>query len=136
MEMFLNLFHEPTEEEMGFLETLSTVLKVLEEHSAKLEKDTAFFLRSDVNFMKEEAVDGVFVPNIPFNISSNPKFGEGLKYTNILLFEKTKKILRTGLPSEESFNVIVAPGTEFILEDELDEFTTIWKCGAQPFYDE
>ena len=135
MEMFLSLFHEPTEEEKKFLETLSTVLKVLEEHSAELEKDTMFLVRSDEDFMRKEAVDGVFVPNIPFNVSSNPKFGEGLKYTNILLFEKAKKILRTGPPSEEKFNIIVAPGTEFILEDELDEFTTVWKCGAQPFYE-
>ena len=136
MAMFLNLFHEPTEEEKKFFESLNQILKILKEHSIELENDMAFMFRSDDNLMKEAAVDGVFVPNIPFNMSTNSKFGEGMKYTNILLFDKGKKVLPAGPPSDNQFNTIVAPGTEFIMEKELDEFTTIWKCGAQPFYDE
>lgn len=135
MEVFLDLFHEPTEEEMEFLETLKEILEIMKENSLELEENVAFMLRSDENIMKEMAVDGVFVPNVPFNISSNSKFRAGLKYTNILLFEKGKKVLRIGPPSEKDFDTVVAPGTEFILEKELDEVTTLWKCGAQPFYD-
>ena len=136
IDSFLNLFREPSEEEKKFFEALNEILNALREHSLELEDNMAFIVRSDDDFMKEAAVDGVFVPDIPFNVSSNPKFGEGMKYTNFLLFDKSKKVLPIGPPSEDQFNTVIAPGTEFILEKELDEFTRVWKCGAQPFYDE
>ena len=47
---------------------------------------------------------------------------------------KSKRILPIG-PDVE-LDIIIAPGSEFKLEKELNEFTTVWKCGAQPFYDE
>ena len=134
MEVFLNLFYEPTEEEKAFFESLNEVMKVLKEHSVELEEDRAFMFRSDENILVETAADGVFVPQIPFSVSSNPNYGEGLKYTNIILMPKSKRILPIG-PDVE-LDVIIAPGSEFKLEKELDEFTTVWKCGAQPFYDE
>ena len=134
MEVFLNLFYEPTEEEKAFFESLNEVMKVLKEHSVELEEDRAFMFRSDENILVETASDGVFIPQIPFSVSSNPNYGEGLKYTNIILMPKSKRILPIG-PDVE-LDVIIAPGSEFKLEKELDEFTTVWKCGAQPFYDE
>lgn len=134
MEVFLNLFYEPTEEEKAFFESLNEVMKVLKEHSVELEEDRAFMFRSDENILVETAEDGIFIPQIPFSVSSNPNYGEGLKYTNIILMPKSKRILPIG-PDVE-LDIIIAPGSEFKLEKELDEFTTVWKCGAQPFYDE
>lgn len=134
MDAFLNLFREPTDEEKKFFEALDSMLKILKEHSIELEENTTLFFRHDENVMVENAVDGVFVPNVPFSVSSNPKQGEGLKYTNILMMPKSKKILPIG-PDKE-MDIIIAPGTEFKLEDTLDETQNLWMCGAQPFYDE
>ena len=92
------------------------------------------FFRHDENVMVENAVDGVFVPNVPFSVSSNPKYGEGMKYTNILMMPKSKKILPIGPDAE--LDIVIAPGTEFKLEDTLDGTQNLWMCGAQPFYDE
>ena len=36
---------------------------------------------------------------------------------------------------EDFFDTIIAPETEFEIVEEVNEFTTVWKCGAQPFYD-
>ena len=37
---------------------------------------------------------------------------------------------------EDDWDTIIAPGSEFEQVKELDEFTTVWKCRAQPFYDD
>ena len=84
--------------------------------------------------MIENAVGGVFTPEVPFYVSSNPNYGEELKYTNILLMPKSKRILPTG--SDNDLDIIIAPGTEFRLQDTLDETRNLWMCEAQPFYDE
>ena len=134
MDVFLNLFHEPTPEEKEFFEVLEGMLKILKEHSVELEENATFFFRHDENVMVENAVDGVFVPHVPFSVSSNPEYGKNLKYTNILLMPKSKMILPTS-PDEE-LDIIIAPGTEFRLEDTLDGTQNLWMCGAQPFYDD
>ena len=134
MKMFLDLFYEPTEEEKGFIKEFNRMLEIIREHSIELEENTTLFFRNDENVMVENAVDGVFVARMPFKVSSNPEYGKGLKYTNILLMPKSKKILPIG-PDEE-LDIIIAPGTEFKLEDTLDGTQNLWMCGAQPFYDE
>ena len=131
---FLGLFEEPSEEQKEFIEAMENVLKILKEHSVELEENATLFIRSDENFMVENAVDGIFTPNVPFSVSSNPKYGEEFKYTNILLMPKSKKILPVG--SDVELDVIIAPGTEFKLQDTLDETQNLWMCGKQPFYDE
>lgn len=129
---FLALFEQGDE----MAETLKGILKLLKEKSVELEEDYAFYLRSDMDFMKENAVDGVFVPGVPFNMSSRRDFHEGMKYLNIILMPKTKRILFIGgAVDEDAFDTIVAPGSEFEFVEDLDEFTRVWKCGAQPFYD-
>lgn len=134
---FLNLFEKHSDEEEKFFETLNTILKILKEKSVELDKDYAFFVRGEDNFMRDEAVNGVFIPNIPFNASTRQDFKEDWKYLNILLMPKTKKIVYTGgVVDEDTFDVIIAPGSEFHFQKELDEFTSVWKCGAQPFYEE
>lgn len=134
IETFIRVCYEPTDEEKEFIESINAILKILKEHSAELEEDVALVYKDSENFMVENAVDGVYVPQIPFRASSNPKYGEDLKYTNILLMPKSTKILVTG--QDVDLDIIIAPGSEFNLEEELDEVTTIWKCGAQPFYDD
>ena len=47
---------------------------------------------------------------------------------------KSKKFLPLG--PEEELDIIIAPGTEFKLEDVLDETQNLWMCGNQPFFDD
>ena len=115
-------------------DALNQILEVLRKHSIELEENTTLFFRHDENVMVENAVDGVFVPELPFSVSSNPKYGEGLKYTNILLMPKSKRILLAN--PDDDLDIIIAPGTEFRLEDTLDKTQNLWMCGVQPFYDE
>ena len=134
IEAFLNLFREDTEEENEFFETLGHVLEILKEHSVELEENATFFFRADENLMVENAVDGVFVSHAPFPVSSNPNYGKDLKYTNILLMPKSKKVLP--IDPDAELNIIIAPGTEFKLQDVMDGTQNLWMCGDQPFYDE
>lgn len=134
IEGFLSIFHEISEDEEKFMKSISELLEVLEKHSVELEENSTLILRNDENLMVENAEDGVFTARVPFYASSNPKYREDLKYTNILLMPKSKKILPLG-PNRE-LDIVIAPGTQFKLEDSLDEFTTLWMCGDQPFYDE
>lgn len=130
---FLNLFN-PADE---LQQALPTILKLLKEKSVELEEDYAFFVREDVDFMKEDAVDGVFTPNIPFNASTRRDFHEHMKYLNILLMPKTSKIIFIGsVVDENAYDTIIAPESEFEFVEDLDEFTRVWKCRAQPFYDD
>lgn len=134
IQAFLSLFEEPSEEEKEFLKNLNKILEILKEHSIELEENVTLFIRDDENFMVENAVDGVFTPNVPFYVSGNPKYGEEFKYTNLLLMPKSKKILPIGLDTD--LDIIIAPGTEFKLQDTLDGTQNLWMCGEQPFYDE
>ena len=134
MEAFLNLFREPSEEEKRIFEEMDHMLEIIKEHSIELEENTTLFFRHDENVMVENAVDGIFIPQIPFCVSSNPKYGEGMKYTNLLLMPKSKRVLPLG--PEVELDIVIAPGTEFRLEDTLDGTQNLWICGDQPFYDE
>lgn len=134
-EIFLSLFHEPTEEELKVMESLSELLDIIQKHSYELESDMAFMFRSDENILKDNAVDGVFIPDLPFNASSNPDFGSDMKYSSILLFSKGQKVLPLGLREKDEYDTIIAPGCELKLIEQVDEFTTVWKCESQPFYD-
>ena len=134
VEAFLSLFHELTEEEKKFAEYLHGVLEALKEHSVELEENVTLFLRDDGNMMAENAVDGVFVSGVPLFASSNPEYGKEMKYTNILMMPASKRILPIG--PDRDLDIVIAPGTEFRLEDVLDGTQNLWMCGEQPFYDE
>ena len=111
IESFLGLFNEMT----------------LEQKEAMGEEDV----------MKEQAVNGIFVPDIPFKASSFPDFQKELKYTNIILIPKNKRILYLGgIVDKDVFDTIIVPETEFEFVEELDEFTRVWGVGKQPFYDD
>ncbi|MBR3378803.1 MAG: SseB family protein, partial [Bacillus sp. (in: Bacteria)] len=76
METFLGLFDESSPEEKEMADALNKVLSILKEHSIELDENGTLFLRSDENIMIENAVDGVFVPKMPFYVSSNPEQGK------------------------------------------------------------
>ncbi len=135
IEAFLNLFREIPEDEKEFVESISELLKALKEHSVELEENSTLFIRLDENLMVDNAEEGVFIPPIPFYASSNPKYREDLKYTHVLLMPKSKRILPIA-HCENGLDIVIAPGTEFYLQDRLDEFTSLWMCENQPFYDE
>lgn len=131
MDTFLNLFRDTSK----MAETLMEVIKIIEKHSVEIGQDTALMIHSDENFMKDLAEDGIYRSPMPLNINSDPHFNENLKYTFILLFDESKKILYLGKEFGGDFDTIVAPETEFEFVKDLDEFTSVWKCGAQPFFD-
>ena len=135
IEGFLGIFDEDAHEEEEMIEAINEILEVLRNHSYVLENEMAFMVRLDENSMRVNAVDGVFIPDMPMNMSTDKDFRTDLKYANIIIFEKGKKVLPLGKTENDVYDTIVAPGTEFILEREIDEFTTLWRCGNQPFYD-
>ena len=131
MDTFLKLFWQNP------METMMEIIKMLLEKSLELEEDYAFFVRDSEPFMKNDAVDGVFTPNIPFNVSTRRDFKKELEYLNILLMPKTTKIMYIGnVVDEDHYDTIIAPGSEFHFVEDVDEYTSVWKCGSQPFYDE
>ena len=131
MGLFLSLFRDTQD----LSNTLGEVLKIIEKHSAVIGQNTSLMIHSDENFMKDLAEEGIFRSPVPLNINSDPHFNEELKYTFILLFDKTKKLLYLGSDFPGDFDTIVAPETEFEFVKDLDEFTSVWKCGAQHFFE-
>lgn len=130
---FINLFHEITDTEK---EAMNQLIELLQKYSIELEENIKVVFRDNENIMKKSTINGVFVANIPFKASSNPNFQKELKYTNIILIPMHKKILHVGgMVSEDVFDTIIAPKTEFEFVEQLDEVTIVWKVGAQPFYD-
>ena len=131
---FLALFDEISAEEK---ETTDEVMRILKTRSMTIPEEIQVIFRDDENHMKKYAIDGIFTPSIPFRASSSPDFQKDLKYTNIILVPKDKKLLYFGgIVREDMFDTIFAPETEFELVEEIDEFTTVWKIGKQPFYDD
>ena len=131
---FLALFNEISTEQKEAMDKLIHLLKT--QYIATPQNIKVVF-RDNENYMKKQAINGLFAPTIPFKASSFPDFQKELKYTNIILIPKNKKILYLGgIVSKDVFDTIIAPETEFKLVEEIDEFTTVWKIGKQPFYDE
>lgn len=133
MEMgaFINLFRENDMSKV-FMEMMELIMQ----DSVELTHDTALMIHCEENFMKDSAVNGVYQNPMPLHVNSDPHYNEDLKYTNILLFDKSKKVFYIGTTINDEFDTIIAPGTEFEFVKDLDEYTTVWKCGAQPFYDQ
>lgn len=131
---FLALFGEISAEEK---EAMDEVIRILKTRSMAIPEDIQVIYRDDENQMKKEAVDGIFTTKVPFKASSSPDFQKELKYTNIILIPKNKKLLYFGgIVSEDMFDTIFAPETEFKMVDEINDFTTVWEIGNQPFYDD
>ena len=134
LESFLGLFNEMTLEQR---EATDKLLFLLKTQSIKIDQNIKVVFRCEEDVMKERAVNGIFIPDIPFKASSFPDFQKELKYTNIILIPKNKRVLYFGgIVDKETFDTIIAPETEFELVEELDEFTRVWGVGKQPFYGE
>ena len=130
---FLALFNEMSDEQK---EAMDKLIRLLKTQSIVTPQNIKVVFRDNENYMKKQSINGLFAPNIPFKASSFPDFQKELKYTNIILIPKNKKILYLGgIVSRDVFDTIIAPETEFELVEEIDEFTTVWKVGKQPFYD-
>lgn len=125
IDSFFNLFDDHS----AYIES---ILGVLKEKSQELERDYAFFSRSKGNFMKENAVDGLFTSDIPFKVSSKEDFHQDGTYLDVLIMPKSSKILFVG---GDSLDTVIAPESQFRIIEEIDEHTTVWQCMAQPFYD-
>ena len=134
LESFLGLFNEMTLEQREAMDRLIFLLKT---QSIEIGQNIKVVFRCEEDVMKERAVNGVFVTDIPFKASSFPDFQKELKYTNIILIPKHKRILYLGgIVDKDVFDTVIAPGTEFELVEEPDEFTRVWGVGKQPFYGE
>lgn len=131
---FINLFREPTEEEKELLEDIERIISVLSEYSVELEENTTLFFKSNDNIMVERAYEGVFTSQNPIAASTNPEYGMGLKYTNILMMPKGKRILP--IDCDDPLDVFIAPETEFKLQDVMNGTQNLWMCGDQPFYED
>jgi tetratricopeptide (TPR) repeat protein len=132
IESFLAIFNEMPAEQKEAVEKLIYLLKT---HSIETPQNIKVVFRDDGDYMNKLAVDGVFTTNVPFKASSFPDFQKELKYTNIILIPKHKKIVYFGgIVDKDVFDTIIAPETEFKLVKKLDEFTTVWEVGNQPFY--
>lgn len=133
MDSFLALFNEISAEEK---EAMNKIIHLLKTQFIVTHQNIKVVFRDNENYMKKQSINGRFAPTVPFKASSIPNFQKELKYTNIILIPKNKRILYLGgIVSEDVFDTIIAPETEFEMVEELDEFTTIWKIGKQPFYD-
>lgn len=136
IDLFLKLIDNPNLED-DITNPLKTVLKMLKERSIELRESNVFYIKGGINFMMDNAVNGVYTHPDPLNASSTKNFLKEYDYLNIILMPKSKKFLFTGEMLEKNhFDILLAPETEFEFVDELDEFTTVWKVGDQPFYND
>lgn len=125
---------QPGEEFMQFNEMLIDMLK---KHSIELDGNTLFYSRMNENLYMDYAEDGVYVPNIPLNVNTKPDFDEDMKYIYIIRMPKSFKILYVGdIGVPDMLDVFIAPDSEFKLVEEIDDYTSVWECVSQPFYDE
>ena len=131
---FINLFVEQPPQEV--IDSINAVLKMLDENSIELDDEYGFYLRADEDIMKSRAVDGVYVSNLPLSVNSKSEFEENLEYLNIILMPEGSKILFFGTEmGKTQYNTIIAPGSRFEHVEDVDEYTSVWKCVAQPYYD-
>ena len=135
VDSFINLFNPQPSQEV--IDSINTVLKMLDENSIELDDEYGFYLRSDEDIMKNRADDGVYTANLPLSVNSKSEFEEDMEYLDIILMPKGFKILFFGTEmGKTQYNTIIAPGSQFEHVEDLDDFTSVWRCVAQPFYDE
>lgn len=133
VESFLNLFETSAPQEV--IDSINTLLKMLDENSIELDEEYGFYLHGDEDIMKNHAVDGVYTPNVPLSVNSKSEFEDDLKYLDIILMPKGSKILFFGSEmGKTQYNTIITPKSEFHYVKDIDEYTSLWKCVSQPYY--
>lgn len=117
---FLNLFEK---------DETNKVRNLFEEKSVPLNDNYKFFLREKEPNMKNEAINGIFTADLPFNVSTNEDFHKDYPYLNILLVKEGKRVLYVGeiVDTITNFDLIIEAGIRFKLVDELDDYTFVWE---------
>ena len=133
---FIDLFKEKAKN--PFIGSLEQTLATLKANSVELDNHYMFFIRSEYEFMENEAKDGIFTAKMPLRASTDPNFQSNLPILHKLMLMQGQKILYTGKSDEQQtdFNVLIAPGCEFQKFYDEDGDTSVWRCIKQPFYDD
>jgi hypothetical protein len=130
----IDLFKEKAKN--PFIASLEQTLATLKTKSVELDKHYMFFIRSEYEFMENEAVDGIFTAKMPLRACTDPNFQSNLPILHKIMMMEGQKILYTGKSEEVTdFNVLIAPGCEFQKFYDEDGDTSVWRCIKQPFYD-
>ena len=130
----IDLFKEKAKN--PFIASLEQTLATLKTKSVELDKHYMFFIRSEYEFMENEAVDGIFTAKMPLRACTDPNFQSNLPILHKIMMMEGQKILYTGKSDEVTdFNVLIAPGCEFQKFYDEDGDTSVWRCIKQPFYD-
>lgn len=126
--MILNMFKKDR--------LVSSFLGLLNESSIELDDDYTFYVGGDDDFMKGQSADGVFTCDAPFYVSTDRNVCSDFEYLNIILIPKKSRVMFLGDVEEGRYDTIVAPQSEFLFLDDLDEFTRLWKCTRQRFFED
>ena len=130
----IDLFKEKAKN--PFIASLEQTLATLKTKSVELDKHYMFFIRSEYEFMENEAVEGIFTAKMPLRACTDPNFQSNLPILHKIMMMEGQKILYTGKSEEVTdFNVLIAPGCEFQKFYDEDGDTSVWRCIKQPFYD-
>ena len=130
----IDLFKEKAKN--PFIASLEQTLATLKTKSVELDNHYMFFIRSEYEFMENEAVDGIFTAKMPLRACTDPNFQSNLPILHKIMMMEGQKILYTGKSEEVTdFNVLIAPGCEFQKFYDEDGDTSVWRCIKQPFYD-
>ena len=136
VQTFISLFKKKAKN--PFIGSLEQTLARMKNESVELDNHYMFFIRSEYEFMENEAKDGIFTAKMPLRASTDSNFQSNLPILHKLMMIQGQKILYTGNANEEQtdFNVLIAPGTEFQKFYDEDGDTSVWRCIKQPFYDD
>ena len=130
----IDLFKEKAKN--PFIASLEQTFATLKTKSVELDNHYMFFIRSEYEFMENEAVDGIFTAKMPLRACTDPNFQSNLPILHKIMMMEGQKILYTGKSEEVTdFNVLIAPGCEFQKFYDEDGDTSVWRCIKQPFYD-
>ena len=112
-----------------------TILDVIRSASVELESTMWLYFRDDDNSMIKNAVDGIYVAEEPMNVNSLDRLTLG--YANVLEMPKSSKVLYIGEGWEgANFDMIIAPETKFEYVRKIHDDAHLWKCIAQPFFED
>lgn len=131
----IDLFKEKAKN--PFIGSLEQTLATLKSNSIELDNHQMLFIRSEYEFMENEAADEIFTAKMPLRASTNPDFQSNLPILHKIMMMQGQKIMFTGKIDETSdFNVLIAPGCQFQKFYDEDGDTSVWRCIKQPFYDD
>ncbi|MBQ2962614.1 SseB family protein [Methanobrevibacter sp.] len=131
----IDLFKEKAKN--PFIGSLEQTLATLKTKSVELDNHYMFFIRSEYEFMENEAKEGIFTAKMPLRASTDPNFQSNLPILHKIMMIQGQKIYYTGKSDDTSdFNVLIAPGSQFQKFYDEDGDTSVWRCINQPFYDD